>query len=33
MQGYFSIAEINTPLQEAVTKAGWVWQGVSFGRL
>jgi hypothetical protein len=29
----FSTAEIKTPLQDAVTKAGWTWRGVSFGRL
>jgi hypothetical protein len=29
----FSTAEIKTPLQEAVTKAGWTWRGVSFGKL
>ena len=29
----FSTAEIKTPLQEAVTKAGWVWRGVPFGKL
>jgi len=29
----FSTAEIKTPLQEAVTKAGWVWRNVSFGKL
>jgi hypothetical protein len=27
----FSTAEIKTPLQDAVTKAGWAWRGVSFG--
>ena len=26
----FSTAEIKTPLQDAVTKAGWVWRGVLF---
>ena len=29
----FSTAEIKTPLQDAVTKAGWAWRGVSFGKL
>ena len=29
----FSTAEIKTPLQDAVIKAGWVWRGVSFGKL
>jgi voltage-gated potassium channel Kch len=29
----FSTAEIKTPLQDAVTKAGWTWRGVSFGKL
>jgi hypothetical protein len=29
----FSTAEIKTPLQDAVTKAGWTWRGVSFERL
>ena len=29
----FSTAEIKTPLQDAVTKAGWVWRGVSSGKL
>lgn len=29
----FSTAEIKTPLQDAVTKAGWIWRGVSFGKL
>jgi hypothetical protein len=29
----FSTTEIKTPLQDAVTKAGWVWRGVSFGKL
>jgi hypothetical protein len=29
----FSTAEIKTPLQEAVTNAGWTWRGVSFGDL
>jgi hypothetical protein len=29
----FSTAEIKTPLQDAVTKAGWVWRGVVFGKL
>jgi hypothetical protein len=29
----FATEEIKTPLQEAVTKAGWVWRGVSFGKL
>jgi hypothetical protein len=29
----FSTAEIKTPLQDAVTKAGWTWRGVYFGRL
>jgi hypothetical protein len=29
----FSTAEIKTPLQDAVTKAGWVWRGVVFAKL
>jgi hypothetical protein len=29
----FSTTEIKTPLQDATTKAGWVWRGVSFGKL
>jgi hypothetical protein len=29
----FSTAEIKTPLQDVVTKAGWTWRGVSFGKL
>jgi hypothetical protein len=29
----FATAEIKTPLQDAVTKAGWTWRGVSFGKL
>ena len=29
----FSTGEIKTPLQDAVTKAGWTWRGVSFGKL
>lgn len=29
----FSTAEIKTPLQDAVTKAGWVWRGVAFAKL
>jgi hypothetical protein len=29
----FSTAEIKTPLQDAVTKAGWTWRGVSSGDL
>jgi len=29
----FSSSEIKTPLQDAVTKAGWTWRGVSFGKL
>jgi hypothetical protein len=29
----FSTAEIKTPLQDAVTKAGWIWRSVSFGKL
>ena len=29
----FRTSEIKTPLQDAVTKAGWTWRGVAFGRL
>jgi len=29
----FSTGEIKTPLQNAVTAAGWTWRGVAFGRL
>ncbi|MDH7797103.1 MULTISPECIES: hypothetical protein [unclassified Beijerinckia] len=29
----FSTAEIKTPLQDAVLKAGWTWRGVAFGKL
>ena len=29
----FSSSEIKTPLRDAVTKAGWTWRGVSFGKL
>jgi hypothetical protein len=29
----FSTGEIKTPLQDAVTKAGWTWRGVSFGSI
>jgi hypothetical protein len=29
----FATREIKTPLQEAVTAAGWTWRGVAFGRL
>ena len=29
----FSTSEIKTPLQDAVTAAGWTWRGVAFGRL
>jgi hypothetical protein len=29
----FATSEIKHPLQEAVTKAGWTWKGVAFGRL
>ena len=29
----FVSGEIKTPLQDAVTKAGWVWRGVAFGKL
>jgi hypothetical protein len=29
----FSTGEIKTPLQEAVTRAGWTWRGVAFGKL
>ena len=29
----FSTGEIKTPLQDAVTAAGWTWRGVAFGRL
>ena len=29
----FASSEIKTPLQDAVTKAGWTWRGVSFGKL
>jgi hypothetical protein len=29
----FRTAEIKAPLQDAVTKAGWTWRGVSFGKL
>jgi hypothetical protein len=29
----FRSSEIKTPLQDAVTKAGWTWRGVAFGRL
>ena len=29
----FSTGEIKTPLQAAVTGAGWIWRGVAFGKL
>jgi hypothetical protein len=29
----FSTGEIKTPLQDAVTNAGWTWRGVAFGKL
>ena len=29
----FASSEIKTPLADAVTKAGWTWRGVSFGKL
>lgn len=29
----FATSEIKTPLQEAVTKSGWTWRGVAFGKL
>jgi hypothetical protein len=29
----FSTGEIKTPLQDAVTAAGWTWRGVAFGKL
>lgn len=29
----FSTSEIKTPLQNAVTAAGWTWRGVAFGKL
>jgi hypothetical protein len=29
----FVSSELKTPLQEAVTKAGWVWRGIAFGGL
>jgi hypothetical protein len=29
----FSTAEMKSPLQQAVTTAGWTWRGVAFGRL
>jgi hypothetical protein len=29
----FVSGELKTPLQDAVTKAGWVWRGIPFGRL
>jgi hypothetical protein len=29
----FATGEIKTPLQEAVTNAGWTWRGVAFGKL
>lgn len=29
----FSTSELKTPLQNAVTAAGWTWRGVSFGKL
>lgn len=29
----FSTTEIKSPLQDAVTAAGWTWRGVAFGRL
>ena len=29
----FATREIKTPLQDAVTAAGWTWRGVAFGRL
>jgi hypothetical protein len=29
----FSTGEIKTPLQNAVTAAGWTWRGVAFGKL
>jgi hypothetical protein len=29
----FSTAEIKSPLQEAVTAAGWTWRGVAFAKL
>jgi hypothetical protein len=29
----FATGEIKSPLQDAVTAAGWTWKGVSFGKL
>ena len=29
----FSTTELKTPLQNAVTTAGWTWRGVAFGKL
>jgi hypothetical protein len=29
----FVSGEIKTPLQDAVTKAGWVWRGIVYGAL
>jgi hypothetical protein len=29
----FSTAEIKTPLQDVVTKAGWTWRDISLGKL
>jgi hypothetical protein len=29
----FSTGEIKSPLQDAVTAAGWTWRGVAFGKL
>jgi hypothetical protein len=29
----FSTSVIKTPLQDAATKAGWIWRGVAFGGL
>ena len=29
----FSTAEMKTPIQEAVTGAGWTYRGVTFGKL
>ena len=29
----FASSEIKTPLQDAVTKAGWTWRGIAFGKL
>jgi len=30
---WYSTAEIKTPLQDAVAKAGWTWRGIAFGKL